>query len=161
MLSLSILLWKLYGWFKRLQPWATGDWQLHHDNTPTHASGLLQSFLAKHQIAQVTQPPYSPDLGPCDFWLFPKLKWPLKGQRFQTPQWYSGQYDGAVDGDWKNNMRFQGAYFEDVIVPCTMFPVSCIFFTKYLYFFSLCGWIPSGQTSYIHECLKSNRQFSF
>ena len=27
---------------------------------------------------------YSPDLAPCDFWLFPKLKSPLKGKRFQT-----------------------------------------------------------------------------
>jgi len=27
------------------------------------------------------QPPYSPDLTPCDFWLFPKLKNALKGQR--------------------------------------------------------------------------------
>ena len=41
-------------------------------------------FLAKHQITQVTQPPYSPDWVPCDFWLFPKLKSPLKGKRFQT-----------------------------------------------------------------------------
>jgi hypothetical protein len=27
-------------------------------------------------------PPYSPDLAPCNFWLFPKLKDALKGQRF-------------------------------------------------------------------------------
>ena len=38
----------------------------------------------KHQITQVTQVPYSPDLVPCDFWLFLKLKSPLKGKRFQT-----------------------------------------------------------------------------
>ena len=36
------------------------------------------------QITQVTQPPYSPDLAPCDFWLFPKLKSPFKGKIFQT-----------------------------------------------------------------------------
>jgi hypothetical protein len=29
-------------------------------------------------------PPYSPDLAPCDFFLFPKLKMKLKGRRFQT-----------------------------------------------------------------------------
>ena len=29
---------------KQLQLWATGDWQLHRDNAPTHASGLVQSF---------------------------------------------------------------------------------------------------------------------
>ena len=44
----------------------------------------MNSFLAKYQITQVTQPPYSPDLAPCDFWLFPKLKVPLKGKRLQT-----------------------------------------------------------------------------
>ena len=63
---------------------AAGDWWLHHDNTPTHASCLVLSFLTKRQITQVTQPHYSPDLAPCDFWLFPKLKSPLKGRRFQT-----------------------------------------------------------------------------
>ena len=62
----------------------TSDWQLHHNNVPTHASHLVQCFLAKHQITQVTQPPYSPDLVPCDFLLFPKLKSPLKGKRSQT-----------------------------------------------------------------------------
>ena len=45
---------------------------------------VLCSFLAKHQMTQVTQPLYSPDLAPCDFWLFPKLKSLLKSKRFQT-----------------------------------------------------------------------------
>ena len=61
-----------------------GEWQLHHDNASAHASHLMQSFLVKHQITQVTQSPYSPDLVPCNFWLFSKLKSPLKGKRFQT-----------------------------------------------------------------------------
>ena len=63
---------------------AEGGWQLHHDTAPTHTSRLVQTFLAKHQITQVTQPPYSPDLVPRDFWLFPKLTSPLKGKRFQA-----------------------------------------------------------------------------
>ena len=63
---------------------ASGDGQLHHDNMPPHASRLMQSILVKHQITQVTQPPYSPDLVPCDFWLLPKLKSPFKGKIFQT-----------------------------------------------------------------------------
>ena len=58
--------------------------QLHQDNVPTHASCLVQSLLVKHQVTQVTQPPYSPDLAPRDFWLSPKLKPPLKGKRFLT-----------------------------------------------------------------------------
>ena len=31
-------------------------------------------------INRVPQPPYSPDLAPCDFWLFPKLR----GCRYET-----------------------------------------------------------------------------
>ena len=31
-------------------------------------------------IKTVPQPPYSRDLGPCDFWLFPKLR----GFRYET-----------------------------------------------------------------------------
>ena len=30
----------------------------------------------------LSAPSYSPDLAPCDFWLFPNLKSPLKGRRF-------------------------------------------------------------------------------
>ena len=41
-----------------------------------------RNFLVKHYITQVCQPPYSPDLAPCDFWFFPKLKSPLKVGRF-------------------------------------------------------------------------------
>ena len=45
---------------------------------------VLCSFLAKHEMTQVTWPLSSPDLASCNFWLFPKLKLPLKGKRFQT-----------------------------------------------------------------------------
>ncbi|PNF43836.1 hypothetical protein B7P43_G06040 [Cryptotermes secundus] len=54
-------------------------WQLHHDNAPAHSAHLIQIFVAKHNIPVVRQAPYSPDMTPCDFWLFPKLKMPLKG----------------------------------------------------------------------------------
>ena len=49
MLSLSIPPRKLFGWLRRLQLWATGDWQFHHQNLSAHVSHLVQSFLAKHQ----------------------------------------------------------------------------------------------------------------
>jgi len=39
---------------------------LHRDNAPAHASRLVQQFLAKHGTAQLQQPPYSPDIAPCD-----------------------------------------------------------------------------------------------
>jgi len=54
----------------------------HHDNAPAHYTALVQAFLAKHHITQVCQPPYNSGLAPCDFWLFPNLKSPLKDRRF-------------------------------------------------------------------------------
>jgi hypothetical protein len=71
-------------WCKRLGLWASRNWQLHHDNAPAHSSHLFQSFLAKHGIPVVHQAPYSPDMAPCDFWLFPKLKRSLKGSHFDS-----------------------------------------------------------------------------
>ena len=69
---------------KRPDLWESQNWQLHHDNAPAHTSNLVQHFLAKHGTTQVSQPPYSPDMAPCDFWLFPHLKKPLKGTRFES-----------------------------------------------------------------------------
>jgi hypothetical protein len=39
--------------------------------------------LAKNSIPVVPHAPYSPDLAPCNFFLFPRLKSILKGKRFQ------------------------------------------------------------------------------
>ena len=68
---------------KRPNLWATKTWQLHHDNAPAHSAHLIQSFLAKNNTHLVRQTPYSPEMAPCDFWLFLKLKIPLKRTRFQ------------------------------------------------------------------------------
>jgi len=43
---------------------------------------LIREFLMQHEATVVPQPPYSPDLAPADFFLFPKLKTSLKGRRF-------------------------------------------------------------------------------
>jgi hypothetical protein len=43
----------------------------------------VREFLAKRSIPIVPHPPYSPDLAPCDFFLFPRLKSTLKGNQFQ------------------------------------------------------------------------------
>ena len=73
--------------------------------------------------------PYSPDLVPYDFWLFPKLKSPLKGKRFQT-----------IDEIHKNTMgqlmvtgrtvwgpkvpTLKGTEASSSYVPCLMYLVS-------------------------------------
>jgi histone-lysine N-methyltransferase SETMAR len=55
---------------------------LHHDNAPAHDALAVREFLAKKSIMKLDHPPYSPDLAPCNFWLFPKPKTALKGHRF-------------------------------------------------------------------------------
>ena len=47
---------------------------------------LCSRFCAKHGTAQLQQPPYSPDLAPCDFFLFRRLKEVLKGHRFEATE---------------------------------------------------------------------------
>ena len=71
---------------KRPENWRDGDWILHHDNDPAHTSHLLQQFLAKHGTAQLQQPLYSPDIAPCDFFLFPRRKKILKGHQFEATE---------------------------------------------------------------------------
>ena len=41
-------------------------------------------------IKTVPHPSYSPDLAPCDFWLFPKLKERLKGCRYERIEMKEG-----------------------------------------------------------------------
>jgi len=65
-----------------VRPEIEDTWMLHHDNAPCHTAISLNEFLAKKGISVVPQPPYSPDLSPCDFFLFPKLKFHLKGHHF-------------------------------------------------------------------------------
>ncbi|UYV63819.1 K02A2.6-like, partial [Cordylochernes scorpioides] len=69
---------------KRPDLWKNKKWLLHHDNAPAHTSLLVRDFLAKNNTLMMPQPPYSPDLAPCDFFLFPKLKRPMKGRRYAT-----------------------------------------------------------------------------
>jgi hypothetical protein len=57
---------------------------LLHDNAPSHNTAIVKTFLAGRNIAAPHHPPYSPDLALADYFLFPKLKFPLKGQHFQT-----------------------------------------------------------------------------
>ena len=52
----------------------SGQWHSHLDNAPVHNSILVADYLTKMGIKTVLHSPYSTDLDPCDFWLFPKLR---------------------------------------------------------------------------------------
>ena len=76
---------------------------------------------------------------------FPQIKITFEREEISDCWWDSGKYDGAANGDWENCVRSQGVYFDGhwgVIVLCTMFLVSCIFFNKCLYFsYYLAGYL--------------------
>jgi len=63
---------------------------LHQDNAPAHIALSVKKFLAEKQIPTLDHPPYSPNLTPCDFSLFPKIKAVLKGTRFDSVQQVKG-----------------------------------------------------------------------
>ncbi|UYV62191.1 hypothetical protein LAZ67_1008171 [Cordylochernes scorpioides] len=69
---------------KRPERWQNNDWILHVGNTRPHTVHVVLQFLAKHSTIQIPHPPYSPDLAPNDFFLYPKLKINLKGRKFDN-----------------------------------------------------------------------------
>ena len=114
-----------------------------------------------------------PDLAPYDFWLFSKLKSPLKGKRFQT---YNEIQENTMqqlmvipkrilqcfehwNRRWENCVRSQGAYFEGdwgIIVLCTIFLVCCTLLNKCLYFTYYTAWRVLDRPSCILMFLPAN-----
>ena len=58
--------------------------KLLHDNAPAHKYATVQEYLKESGLDVLDHPPYSPDLSPCDFWLFSRLKEMLAGHRFES-----------------------------------------------------------------------------
>ena len=60
--------------FRRERPalFKSGQWHFHQDNTLVPNSILVTDYFTQMSIKTVPHPPYSPDLAPCDFCLFPK-----------------------------------------------------------------------------------------
>ncbi|KAJ4436884.1 hypothetical protein ANN_17016 [Periplaneta americana] len=71
---------------KRPEKWVENNWFLMHDNAPAHRAIIVKNFLARHNITALDHPPYSPDLSPPDYFLFPRLKSHLKGRRFNAEE---------------------------------------------------------------------------
>jgi histone-lysine N-methyltransferase SETMAR len=122
------LLTKLRGKIRRKRPelWKNG-WILHQDNALAHSALLVRQFLAKKQVPVLHHAPYSPDLAPCDFFLFPRSKHSLKGTHFQSTEDIQRKMTDLLKGftqndfqkcfhAWKERMQHcieaQGNYFE-------------------------------------------------
>lgn len=112
----------------RVRPAIANSWILHHDNAPCHTALRVGQFLASHNVAMLPQPPYSPDMSPPDFFLFPRLKSTLKGkhhgsveavQQAVTRELNSipGEAFQQAYKDWKTRWQrcvdAEGAYFEE------------------------------------------------
>ena len=70
-----------------------------HSNEPlveAHFPLRTREFLENSGLKTLPHPPYSPDLAPCDFWLFSRIKDELRGKRFSTNEELVG---GAFRGD--------------------------------------------------------------
>ena len=104
-------------------------WVLHHDNAPAHTLLSIREFLAKTNIPILPHPLYSPDLAPCDFYLFPKLKSKLKGHHLRTMEniqkIVTDELHMLMESDfrfcydqwkkcWNHCVTSQGPYFEGV-----------------------------------------------
>ena len=58
--------------------------RLHHDNAPPHTAHATAQYLAQNDFQVVPHPAYSPDIAPCDFYLFGALKAALAGRHFES-----------------------------------------------------------------------------
>ncbi len=108
--------------------WRRGDFVLHDDNTSAHRGDIVMRFIGQRLIRTLTHPPYSPDLAPCDFWFFPRLKKLLRGIRFpdlNTLEFEADRLMGDIPSQdfrtailekWPHRMRrcvrANGHYFE-------------------------------------------------
>jgi histone-lysine N-methyltransferase SETMAR len=81
------------------------NWLFHQDNAPTHMSLKTKEFVTNNNKVIVNHPPYSLDVVPCDFALFPKLEMKLKGRCFETVSDIQGDSQVVLDSIEKNDFH--------------------------------------------------------
>ena len=59
---------------------------IQHDNVRPHTSATTRDAIQRLYSSALPHRPYSPDMAPSDFNLFPKLNKQLKGQRFSCDE---------------------------------------------------------------------------
>ncbi|CAF3177204.1 unnamed protein product [Rotaria sp. Silwood2] len=101
----------------------------HDDNARPHRAWITNEFLLENHVEQYPNPPYSPDLSSCDFFLFQKLKNQLRGIRFNDDNEMLTALQRVIDSltkedfkncfeDWFIRMHkcidTEGHYFEKI-----------------------------------------------
>lgn len=59
---------------------------IHMDNSRCHNNQKVTNYLESNHMERIPHPPYSPDISPCDFWLFGYLKECLKEKLYDTEE---------------------------------------------------------------------------
>ena len=70
---------------------------LPRDNASAHTAATMVDFLNQNEVQLLSHPPYSPDLTPCDFFLFPEVRKQLKGTLFESAENECRAFTGAVE----------------------------------------------------------------
>ena len=83
-------------WCKRRPQTRVRGLLLHHDNASVHTAAVTLDFLAASDAQLVTQSPYSPDLVPCNWFLFPSVRGQLKGKQFQNAENAQAFFEGVI-----------------------------------------------------------------
>ena len=83
--SIRILYWRKWKSFTiRNDQAKDGQESTFYMTTPPLMCEVVKSFLASEKVKVLNHPPYSPDLSPCDFFLFPRLKKMLSGNKYTS-----------------------------------------------------------------------------
>ena len=72
--------------------------RLHHDNAPAHTAHATAQYMAQNGFQLVPHPPYSPDVAPCDYYLFGATKAALAGRHFESTSAISSALAGFFRG---------------------------------------------------------------
>ena len=101
----------------------------HDDNAKPYRAWITNEFLLENRVDHYENPAYSPDLSPCDFFLFPKLKKQFRGIRINDDNEMVTALEQAIDSltkeDFKNCFEdwfirmykcidVEGQYFEKI-----------------------------------------------
>ncbi len=112
---------------KRPKMWADDSYRILHDNASVHTAGHTVTRMMESNMQEVAHAPYSPDLAPCDFWLFPQIKRDLKGRVFRTVKEVQAAVVAIIDKlepddfftafdrlilRWRKCVAAKGEYFE-------------------------------------------------
>ena len=88
----------------------------HHDNAPAHSSRIVRDVLKEFRWELLPHPPYSPDLAPSDFFLFPKTQRTLERRFFNDTneakqaaktwltKWSADYFKNGIKG-WKHHLE--------------------------------------------------------